>query len=335
MNKYTVLAAISSLFFSSYLAASEKPELTVYTYDSFTAEWGPGPHLKKGFESQCNCTLKFISLESSATILNRLKLEGEQSSADVVIGLDTNLMESAQQSGLFETSSVDTQALKLPIDWNSKTFIPFDYGYFSFIYDENKLSNPPTSLKALVEGPESEKIIVIDPRTSTPGLGLMLWVKHVYGDDAPEAWVKLSKKILTITKGWSEAYFSLFLNGEAPMVISYSTSPAYHIAIDKVENYRAASFDEGHYLQVEIAGVLKKSQHKSLANDLLQYVISPAFQQHIPLSNVMYPVVDLGDKLPAAFGQLITPKKTLMFTPEKVAEQRKTWTNEWLDAVSQ
>jgi hypothetical protein len=51
-----------------------------------------------------------------------------------------------------------------------------------------------------------DKIVIQDPRTSTPGLGLLLWVKAVYGDEAVEAWAKLQKRVLTVTPGWSEAY---------------------------------------------------------------------------------------------------------------------------------
>lgn len=75
-------------------------------------------------------------------------------------------------------------------------------------------------------------MIYQDPRTSTPGLGLLLWMQKVYGDDAPQAWQKLAKKTVTVTKGWSEAY-GLFLKGESDLVLSYTTSPAYHILEEK------------------------------------------------------------------------------------------------------
>lgn len=327
-----VLATIAVAFLSG--AAHAKDNLTVYTYDSFTSEWGAGPLIKTEFEKKCDCTIEFVALDSSAGILNRVQLEGSSSRADVVLGLDTNLMAIAEDTGLLETSGVDTSALKLPVDWSSDVFVPFDYGYFAFVYDSNKLPDPPTSLQSLVDAPDDLKIIVQDPRTSTPGLGLMLWVRSVYGDDAPAVWEKLSKKILSVTKGWSEAYFSLFLNGEAPMVLSYTTSPAYHMAIDKVDNYQAAAFDEGHYLQVEVAAILKNSANKELARSFLEFLISPVAQQTLPLTNVMYPVADIGDALPEAFSKLVNPSRTLLFTPEEVRDNRKAWVDEWLEATT-
>nr|WP_191322227.1 thiamine ABC transporter substrate binding subunit [Pantoea nemavictus] len=308
-----------------------KPVLTVYTYDSFSADWGPGPAVKKAFEAQCGCELKYVALEDGVSLLNRVRMEGKNSKADVVLGLDNNLVQAAEKTGLFAKSSVDTKALTLPDGWHNDTFIPFDYGYFAFVYDKNKLKNPPKSLKELVESPEKWRVIYEDPRTSTPGLGLLLWMQKVYGDNAPDAWQKLAKKTVTVTKGWSEAY-GLFLKGEGDLVLSYTTSPAYHIIEEKKENYAAAEFSEGHYLQVEVAAQLASSKQPQLAQQFMQFMVSPAFQQTIPTGNWMYPVIK--SELPAGYQSLQVPAKALQFTPAEVADHRAAWISAWQRAVS-
>ena len=335
LSTLSVLTAATLAAVSPLTIAAEK-SLTVYTYESFTAEWGPGPIIKAGFEKQCgDCTIEFVALDSSAGILNRVQLEGDNTKADVVLGLDTNLMAIAEDSGLLAESGIDTSELSLPIDWTSKTFVPFDYGYFAFVYDTEALATPPDSFEALINAPDDVKIIIQDPRTSTPGLGLLLWLKSVYGDEAAAKWEALQPRILTVTKGWSEAYFSLFLNGEAPMVLSYSTSPGYHMEIDETERYQAAAFSEGHYLQVEVAALLKRSPNQELGQEFLTYLTSKEAQSAIPLSNVMFPVVDLGDDLPASFNKLITPASTHLISSEEVRDNRKQWVNEWLEASTQ
>ncbi|MBI3310446.1 MAG: thiamine ABC transporter substrate binding subunit, partial [Serratia liquefaciens] len=218
-----------------------KPTLTVYTYESFAADWGPGPAIKKAFEAECECELKFVALEDGVSLLNRLRMEGKNSAADVVLGLDNNLLQAAQQTGLFAPSDVDTRKLNLPGGWQDKTFVPYDYGYFAFVYNKEKLKNPPKSLHELIDSSQNWKVIYEDPRTSTPGLGLLLWMQKVYGDQAPAAWQKLAKKTVTVTKGWSEAY-GLFLKGEGDLVLSYTTSPAYHLIEEKKDSYAAANF---------------------------------------------------------------------------------------------
>ncbi|MFP1743320.1 thiamine ABC transporter substrate binding subunit [Lonsdalea quercina] len=311
--------------------ALAKPTLTVYTYDSFSSEWGPGPRVKTAFEKECDCELKFVALADGVALLNRLRMEGKRTQADIVLGLDNNLLQAAEHTGLFSQRTVDTDALSLPGGWHNDTFVPYDYGYFAFIYNRDKLKNPPRSLHELVDSPEPWKVIYQDPRTSTPGLGLLLWMQKVYGDDAPQAWQKLAAKTVTVTKGWSEAY-GLFLKGEADLVLSYTTSPAYHIIEEKKENYVAAPFSEGHYLQVEVAGRLASSQQPQLAERFLKFMVSPAFQQLIPTTNWMYPVIDT--PLPAGLQRLDKPATTLSYTPQQVAAQRNDWIQAWQRAVS-
>jgi thiamine transport system substrate-binding protein len=308
-----------------------KPLLTVYTYDSFAADWGPGPAVKKAFEADCNCQLKFVALEDGVSLLNRLRMEGKNSKADVVLGLDNNLLEAAAQTKLFAPSKTDISALKIPGGWTNDTFVPFDYGYFAFVYDKNKLKNPPKSLKELVESDQQWKVIYQDPRTSTPGLGLLLWMQKVYGDKTPEAWAKLAKKTVTVTKGWSEAY-GLFLKGEGDLVMSYTTSPAYHIIEEKKDNYAAANFSEGHYLQVEVAGRLASSKQPELAEKFMKFITSPGFQNTVATGNWMYPVTDV--KLPEGFNGLVKPNNTLEYSAAEVSKQRANWISEWQRAVS-
>jgi len=330
----TVVASLFATLCSIPVLSQASDTLTVYTSESFTSEWGPGPVIKEAFEKECNCTLEFVAIDSSAGILNRVQLEGKSSKADVVLGLDYNLMAIGEDTGLLTESGADLSAVKLPVDWESDVYVPFDFGHFAFVYDTKMLATPPTSLDELVNAPDDLKIIIQDPRTSTPGLGLMLWVKSVYGDDAAAAWKKLQPKILTVTSGWSEAYFSLFLNGEAPMVLSYDTSPGYHMAIDKTEQYQAAAFDEGHYLQIEVAALLKNSPNQELGKAFLQFLISKEAQSALPLTNVMYPSTDIGDALPAEFAKLIKPSKSLLIDTETVRDERKGWIDEWLEAAN-
>ena len=326
------IAVFLSLFAGPLMAGLE-PTLIVYTYSSFTADWGPGPAIKKSFEAECNCTLEYVAVDDGAGLLTRIRLEGSSSKADVVLGLDTNLMAEASATGYFAPHGVATGALTVPGGWDHELFLPFDYGYFAFVYNKKVLNTPPKSLDELVNGPSDQKILIQDPRTSTPGLGLLLWMRKVYGDGAAAAWEKLNARILTVTKGWSEAY-GLFLDGEAPLVLSYTTSPAYHLIAEASDDYAASAFAEGHYMQIEVAARLAAGKQPELAEHFLRFMISNGFQQHIPTGNWMYPVIELGDGLPAGFETLITPSIALTFSPEEVAKQRKSWVNAWLDALS-
>lgn len=326
-------ALAAALTLVSGPALSAERELTIYTYDSFVAEWGPGPRIEAAFEAECGCDLKWVGVADGVALLNRLKLEGENAEAGLVLGLDTNLIAEAKATGLFEAHDLDTTAVDVPGGFTDDTFIPYDYGHFAVIYDSETLDTPPQSLKDLVEGDPDEKIVIQDPRTSTPGLGLLLWVKSVYGDQAGEAWAKLSDRVLTVTPGWSESY-GLFTSGEAPMVLSYTTSPAYHMVAEDTDRYRAAEFPEGHYMQIEVAGILANAPEKDLARQFLEFMMTPGFQNEIPTNNWMWPAAETTTDLPEAFDTLVMPEKTLLFSPEEVSENRSAWIEEWLGAMS-
>ncbi|MFK4770890.1 thiamine ABC transporter substrate binding subunit [Rhizobium sp. ZW T2_16] len=329
----TFLLAATAMFFTPFAAEAQDKTLTVYTYESFTSDWGPGPKIKAEFEKTCACTVNFVGVADGVALLTRLKLEGTGSEADIALGLDTSLISEAKATGLFEANGVDAGAVKVPGNYADDTFIPYDYGHFAVIYDTQTIKNPPKSLKDLIEGDASQKIAIQDPRTSTPGLGLLLWVKSVYGDKAPEAWAKLRDRVLTVTPGWSEAY-GLFTKGEVPMVLSYTTSPAYHMVEEKTDRYQAASFSDGHYIQIEVAGMLKHARDKDLAKSFLTFLISPAAQDIIPTTNWMMPAAATAAPLPEAFDKLVKPEKTLLIGSDEVAKNRQAWIDEWLTAMS-
>ena len=323
------ILALSLSALATY-AQAEKPKLTIYTYDSFASEWGPGPVVEKAFEATCDCDLEFVALDSSIGILGRVQIEGADSSADVVLGLDTNLIATAAQTGLFQPHGVTVENLNLPMTWSDDTFLPFDWGHFAFVYDKERMTDAPDSMAALLELPESVRIVIQDPRSATPGLGLLLWMKSLYGDEAGAAWRKLAPKIVTVTKGWWDAY-SLFLEGEADMVLSYATSPAYHMVSEDKHNYAAALFSEGHYMQVEVAALMKNAANPELGKAFLAFMQTNAFQDVIPTTNWMMPVK--GGTLPPEFGKLIQPQSVDLMDPEHVKDNRKQWTNEWLQAL--
>lgn len=333
MMKSYLAAAGLSLALATSATAQDKPQLTIYTYDSFVSDWGPGPAVEKAFEATCDCDLKLIAAGDGAALLSRIQLEGARTEADIVLGLDTNITERAKASGLFAPFGFAAGSLDVPIEWTDETFLPYDWGYFAFVYDNTKLKDVPDSFEALIAAPDNLKIVIQDPRSSTPGLGLLLWVKTAYGDRAPEIWEKLAPKILTVTKGWSEAY-GMFTSGEADMVLSYTTSPAYHIIAEDDNSKSAASFKEGHYMQIEVAGKLKSSDQPELADKFLQFMTSPAFQEIIPTTNWMYPAVFPQSGLPEGFETLITPVDSLIVAPEDSEKTREAALAEWLTALS-
>ncbi|MES2665785.1 MAG: thiamine ABC transporter substrate binding subunit [Pseudomonadota bacterium] len=310
-------------------AMAETPVLTVLTYDSFVSEWGPGPAIEKAFEATCACDLQFVGAGDGAALLARIQLEGPSSDADVVLGLDTNLTAAATATGLFAPHGI-TAKTDLPVPFDDANFLPFDWGWFAFVYDNTKLTTPPTSFTDLAAS--DLKIVIQDPRSSTPGLGLLMWVKAAYGDKAPQIWADLADNIVTVTPGWSEAY-GLFLEGEADMALSYTTSPAYHLIAEQDATKSAAPFSEGHYMQVEVAGKLAATDQPALADAFLAFMQTDGFQAVIPTTNWMYPAVTPAAGLPEGFESL-RPATSLLLSATEAQAARDAALAEWQTALS-
>ncbi|MFN3262313.1 MAG: thiamine ABC transporter substrate binding subunit [Pikeienuella sp.] len=323
-------AAAFALALAGGAAAQEK--LVVYTYDSFVTEWGPAPKIEANFEAICGCDLEIVAAGDGAALLGRVQLEGAGTEADIVLGLDSNLVAAAAETGLFAPHGL-TPETDTPGGWADPLFLPYDWGWFAFVHDKTRLPEAPTSFEALIAAPEEVTIVIQDPRSSSPGLGLLLWVKAAYGDRAPEIWEALAPRIVTVTKGWWEAY-SMFLEGEAMMALSYTTSPAYHAIAEGDDTKAAAMFEEGHYMQVEVAGVLKGTDQPELAARFMAFMLEEGFQSVIPETNWMYPAKTPPGGLPEGFAALPVPAKTLAFPPEEARTMREEALAEWLEALS-
>ena len=208
-----------------------------------------------------------------------------------------------------------------------------DFGWFAFVYNENRLKSPPQSFAEFLNS--SLTIVIQDPRTSSPGLGLLLWIKKLYGNKAAQVWRALfsNKKIVAVTQSWSESY-GLFLKGEADMVFSYTTSPAYHTITENNPDYRAAFFEEGQFVQIELAAIAKTTRQPDLARDFLRFLVSPAAQELVATRNWMFPVLGKDQKVtpPEIFDKirlLVNKNPTLTMPPGIVLQNRKAWIAEW------
>jgi thiamine transport system substrate-binding protein len=302
--------------------------LVIWTYDSFNSEWGPGPELAKRFEAETGISLSWVAHGDAGEVLSRLLLEGRDAGADIVLGLDQNMADRAVDSGLlsaYKPKGAEKLFPELIID-DQYRLIPLDYSYFAICYDSERLPNPPRNLEDLTKSEYAGKLILMDPRTSSPGLGFFTWVREIYGDNWADYWRRLSPAILTIADGWSSGY-GLFTNGEAPLVLSYTTSPGYHVEYEDTERFKAAIFTDGHPIQIEAAALLAGGKNQENAKKFLDFMLTPSFQEVIPLTNWMYPVIDI--PLPDSFR--LNPKSDKPLRPKPAADADL---NEWTVLMS-
>lgn len=306
-------------------------DLIIYAYDSFTSEWGPGPQIVPAFEEKYGIKVKLIDLGDAGSVLTKAISEKENPVADLIIGIDNNMIAKALKENILqEYNGTSVKNIDDSLKFNKNNFlIPFDYGYFSIIYDTQTLKNIPKSLEDLTKPEYKKSLILMDPRTSSPGLGFLLWTIQVYGDKYLDYWNRLKPSILTITDGWTSGY-GLFIQGEAPMVLSYTTSPAYHVEYEDTNRYQAIVFNQGNYMQLEGIGIIKGSKNQENAKKFIDFLLTKESQEILAVTNWMFPV-NSDAKLPNSFEYALKPEKSLQLDYNDIYTNYNNWLNDWAE----
>ena len=329
--KAPILAA-GLLSATALAAAAETRELTIHAYDSFARNAGPG--IAEAFAAICDCRVDIIGVGSSSELLPGLIAAAPEDRPDLVLGIDTSNLAAARASGLFVAHEVTPPPLDMPVDWDDPLFLPYNWGYYAFIYDNETVDTPPASFAELIAS--DLRVVIQDPHVSTTGLGLLMWVEAAFGEEAGAIWQVLADRPGTqVVPRWADAYHPVFRAGEADMVLSYATSPAYHVIMEDDDGPRAAAFDEGHYIRIEVAGLLAGALEPDLARDFLEFMFTDGFQSVIPTTRWLYPVVVPQDGLPEAFGTLIAPEAALLFPAEEAEARREAALGRWRAAFGE
>lgn len=335
MKRIAVLIILIVALLCGCISEEEETELTIYAYDSFVADWGPGPIVIPLFEEKYGVEVNIVSIGSSGDMLSRAIAESDDPQADILLGINDLQMYKAFESDLLEeyrpNGYEDIPAdLVMDEEWR---VTPFDYGYMAVIYDSEAIDEPPTSFEDLMDPQWKDSLIVEDPRTSSPGLSFLLWTIAAYGDDFDEYWESINDSLLTVAPSWSTAYYGMFMEGEAPMVVSYSTSPAYHLEFEDTDRYKGVIFEEGGFLQIEGAGILKGAEHPNLAKKFIDFMLTEEFQSELPLTQFMMPV-NQDVELPGSYLEIVEVDDTILpLDRELLGTELERWIEEWLEAI--
>ena len=320
-------ALVLGLLVAGHPGATPDP-LMVYTYDSFGQELVD--LLEKELAGKIGQPVEVRTFADAGPLFQQLLREKGAPRADVVIGLDSfdlpralkfNLLAPYKAKGL---AGVDKRFI---FDRRYR-LLPYDYGYVLFNYDSERLPTVPRSHSDLTK-PEYKGLIVLEnAKTSSPGRIFLLATIALYGERGYlDYWRKLKPNLLTVTPGWDEAY-GMYTNGEVPIVLSYGTSPVYHLLYDKTERYKALVLDGSAYAQIEGLGILRGARHRKAAEALVEYVLSPGFQARIPTSQFMYPVLTAA-QLPDVFRVAAKVDRLLHLDEAKVAANLDRWLAAW------
>jgi thiamine transport system substrate-binding protein len=341
-------SAISSVIFveSTAMAATE-PTLVVYSYDSLVSKKSWGAQVASSFEKKMRdlktpVRIQLVSVGEGAQIYNRLRLDQKRGKnlAHIAWGVDTDsFAKISKETTFFEIPKEfpirkEINLKKLPVG-----FVPFDFGIYALIQDTQVLpiDQAPRDWMDLILPRFKKKLLLEDPRTSTPGLAWVLGSENAIGkNEVPLFWKNLQSSWLTLSPSWSQAY-AMFTKKQAPLIWSYLTSQAYHEESgDRPGRYRAILFDSGQPMQIEGIAILKTAPDfeavKKISELFVSHVISLESQSKLPKSQWMFPVRS-DVVLPESFKRLPEPQSVHPVFDHLKGEARSEVLKRWNDAL--
>lgn len=321
---------------------SAATELIVVTHDSFAAS----EKVIKEFEAANNARVQILKSGDAGSALNKAILAGASDPlGDVFFGVDNTFLSRALKADLFQAykpAGADAIAADYILDPEFR-LTPIDYGDVCMNYDKawfkQKNLAPPQTLEDLTK-PEYKSLLVVEnPATSSPGLAFLLATIGTYGTKYLDFWSKLRANDVAISEGWEDAYYTKSTwsgNGDRPIVVSYATSPAAEVFFSdgKLTEPPTGNVlgDGACFRQIEFAGVFKNAKQPELARKFMDFMISPRFQEDIPLQMFVYPV-NPNAKLPDFFKFVESPKTPAKVTAEEIEANRDTWIKGWTQTV--
>ncbi len=319
--------------------ASEPPlsggVVRLITHDSFAVSDG----IIEAFENSSGIDVQRLVGEDTGSVLSQLILSKDNPVADVVFGIDNTYLQQALEEELFvpyRSPALSSVPEELQLDTAARV-TPVDYGDVCVNYHKDSLSGPPpASLEDLIG--YADDFVTQNPETSSPGLAFFFATVAYFGEDGWEDfWQSLRDGGVTVTSGWSEAYYSEFAagEGERALVTSYATSPVAEViyADPPVDSPPTGVLTEGCFRQIEFAGILAGTSNLPGAQALIDFLLSDEFQEDIPLNMFVFPASSTAKIPPEFIEHASVVENPLSLPPEVIAERKAEWTARWVEIV--
>ena len=316
--------------------------LTVMTHDSFAAS----EEVIRAFEQENNATVRILKSGDTGSALNRAILSRDNPLADIFYGVDNTFLSRALAEDIFEPYASSLLA-EIPdafkLDPENRA-LPVDYGDVCLNYDRAYFEGgdppPPQNLEDLLAPEYGGLLVVQNPATSSPGLAFLLATIGHFGEQGYlDFWQGLVENDVLVVNDWNTAYYSEFTvhGGSRPLVVSYGSSPPAEVVFAEQPLEEAPTGavigGESCFRQIEFAGILSGSANRDLAERWIDFMLSPAFQEDMPLQMFVFPV-NPHAQLPEVFVEHARlPETTAMVGHDEIAANRERWIQAWTETV--
>ncbi len=342
------IALLALFLLVSTALAQEQDSVVVLTHDSFAMS----EVALAAFEEANGIKVEILRSGDAGQMVNQAVLSVNNPLGDVLYGVDNSFLSRALNAGIFtpyESPALETVSAEyLPDDTYRVT--PVDYGDVCLNYDiayfeENELALPE-SLGDLALPEYAGLLVVENPATSSPGLAFLLATIAEFGDDEEysylDFWEDLRENDVLVAQGWTDAYYGEFTvgsrgSGARPLVVSYASSPpaeVYYSDDPEGEAVTGAIINDNMcFRQIEYAGILSGAANLEGAQLFIDFMLSPSFQEELPLNMFVFPVVQ-DVELPEVFlAHAAIPEQPAAVDPALIEEEREEWIQAWSEVM--
>jgi thiamine transport system substrate-binding protein len=325
--------------------ASTDTTITLVTYESFPSEGTAINEQLATFSDQTGIDVEILVAGDTGTMLSKAELAVGNPEGDVMWGIDSTFLSRAIGSEIFqpyEATGLDAIPAAFTDLVPNAEATPVDFGDVCVNYDIGALDelgiDAPTTLDDLADPAYQDLLVVQNPATSSPGLAFLLATVDEYGIDGwQDYWQRLVDNGVSVTDGWSDAYYGQFsyAGGDRPLVVSYGSSPPVEVVFSDVELDAAPTgvVEATCYRQVEFVGVLAGTEQPDAAQQLVDFMITEAFQSTLPLDVFVFPA-NTNVQLDQVFVDFaVIPETSRLLDPDVVDSERETFIDQWTDLV--
>jgi thiamine transport system substrate-binding protein len=318
--------------------------VVLMTYDSFAV----AKSTLAAFTRETGFKVKVLRAGDAGQLVSTAIQVKDHPEADALFGVDNTFLTRALDEGLFDpypAKALSTVPKQFQLDAGHHV-TPIDSGEVCvnddlawFGHDGHPPA--PASLADLVK-PEYKKLLVMEnPATSSPGLAFLLATISASGENGwQKYWKALRSNGVRVDDGWDQAYDTDFTasgaSGDRPLVVSYGTDPAADVVFSNGKKTKptVGVVPGTCFSQVEFAGVLHGAKNPAGAQALVDFMLSPQYQEGIPLQMYVYPVV-AGTKLPSVFTQFAPQPEAYSLGADTIGAHRSEWIDQWTQIVLQ
>ncbi len=312
--------------------------VTLLTHDSFNLS----PETLEAFTAATGIEVEHLASGDAGALVAQACLTAGEPLGDVLFGIDNTFLQRGLDCGMFEpyeSPGLADVADHFELDAEHRV-TPIDFGDVCLNYWVDAFDGappPPDSLDDLIDPAYADMTVVQSPETSSPGLAFLLATIASYGDGWEDYWAALRDNGVSVTAGWEDAYYGEFTagGGDRPIVVSYASSPPAEVifADPPVDTPPTGVVTESCYRQIEFAGVLAGAHNPGGARALIDFMLTPTFQDDVPLNMFVFPVAESAT-LPEAFVEHAQiADDPFILDPAEVEAQRNAWTDRWVEIV--